>query len=300
MTRGPPAQTGQGPSFSDARGQQKRQSLFRRSMAYLGGQPGPAGQSNGGPGARSGPQTRPGQAGQRRSLFRRSMALLGTNGGQQQGRAMAPPPPVSPLPRVQGLQEDYEKPDHPRKSQFLGGGGSGAEWDLQGEGAKFWRRFSVAQKTAHMPKVEDGSKAWLASTKKGKRKLAVLATLTLIILVGVIVGAIVWREIVSPSGKVSSLPESSYHANLGAKENPSGATSISTSRNAASTSSATSSNTRRSVSKRSPASPAQQIMDTVHLHSKMLTDSNTTGKRTHRLRKRHFGQPAPLSPHAAE
>lgn len=314
MPRGPPPPTGPPPSFSNAPPrQQKRQSVFRRSMAYLGGGGNAAqsaaqysgGQSSGGPGAGSGPQTRPGQQ-QRRSLFRRSMALLtanhgGGSGNQQQGRGMPPlpPAPISPLPRVQGLQDDYEKPDHPRKSQYLGAGGSGAEWDLQGEGAKFWRRFSVAQKAAHTSKVEEGSKAWLASTKKGKRKLALLSTLTLLVLVGVIVGAIVWREIVSPSGNASSEPESSYKANLAAKPDLAGTTTTTTTTNGNVVSPLASTSDANSTGSLSRRSPVQEIMHAVHVHSTDTDDTpNHNAKRSHlRLRRRHFGQPAtPLSP----
>ncbi|EPQ28821.1 uncharacterized protein PFL1_03624 [Pseudozyma flocculosa PF-1] len=211
----PPQQRNMGPGFSDSPGPQKRQSIFRRSMAFFNGAPGPGSQ---GPAGQHGP---PGgaPAGKRQSLFRRSMAFLGGNGGPPRAQ---PPPPADPVPRVKGFEDDTEKPDHSRKSQFLGAGGAGFEWDAQGQGAKFWRRFSVAQKTAHTQKMEEGSKAWHETMAVGKRKLIVLTVISLTILVGTIVGIIVWREMVSPSGnKDSGQPGSLYHGNFGDGTTPS-------------------------------------------------------------------------------
>ncbi len=85
------------------------------------------------PGSGPGPnnQQRPGPPQKRQSFFRRSMAML--TGGNSHNNG--PPPPKaaskcecssSPTPigaaRPRSA-DDYEKPDHPRKSQFLGAGG---------------------------------------------------------------------------------------------------------------------------------------------------------------------------------
>ncbi|ETS59632.1 hypothetical protein PaG_06556 [Moesziomyces aphidis] len=283
---GPP---GPNQSFSDAPGPSKRQSLFRRSMAMLGGGPqaGPAGygQQRGGP-----PQ-------KRQSLFRRSMAMLtGNNAGpapQQRGPQMPVPAPARApaAPRVQGLQNDFEKPDHPRKSQFLGAGGEGAEWDTNGEGAKFWRRFSMAQKTAGTHKVEDGSRAWMASMASGRRKLIVMGFIALVTLVGIIVGVIVWREIVSPSGSTSDEPTAVYKANLGAKDNPAGTTTkaaTSTSRNAKATATASSSS---SYYNRALADGPSDEGSNLHVRRALAHELVTP-----RRRRRHFGQSAPVQP----
>ncbi|TKY86132.1 hypothetical protein EX895_004957 [Sporisorium graminicola] len=296
----PGANGGFGPSFSDAPGPSKRQSIFRRSMAMLGGGPqvGPPGNGAGPPNAS---RSQPGQ--KRQSFFRRSMAMLtGSNGASnhanvppphQGGQQMRMPAPVVPrapsAPRVQGLQNDFEKPDHPRKSQFLGAGGEGAEWDTDGEGAKFWRRFSMAQRTAGSHKLEDGSKAWMASVAKGKKKLIVMGVIGIISLVGIIVGVIVWREIVAPSGSNSDEPTSIYKANLGAKDNPastgstvrSAATSTSKKAKATATSSASSSYYSRSL-------PADLMAeDVVKRHQRRVLTRELGAQR---MRKRHFGR----------
>ncbi|SPO27468.1 uncharacterized protein UTRI_10585 [Ustilago trichophora] len=295
QTRGPPGPNGNfGPSFSDAPGPSKRQSIFRRSMAMFGGGP-QAGPPGNGPRPNGPPQGQPPQ--KRQSLFRRSMALLTggntNNGGAlpaqggQQMRMPAPHVPRAPeAPRVQGLQNDWEKPDHPRKSQFLGAGGEGAEWDTNGEGAKFWRRFSMAQKNAGSQKLEEGSKAWMASMANGRRKLIVMGIIALVSLVGIIVGVIVWREIVSPSGSASDEPSSIYKANLGAKDNPATSSSLTTSTYATSTSNkkakATATSTSSNYYSRSLPVDTQNLVKRHRRHHKL--DSQ-------KMRKRRFGRP---------
>ncbi|KAJ9480202.1 hypothetical protein PHBOTO_003445 [Pseudozyma hubeiensis] len=297
-SRGPPGPGRNfGPSFSDAPGPSKRQSIFRRSMAMLGGGGPQMGPPGNGPSPNGAPQSQPGQ--KRRSFFRRSMAMLTGNNSsaqppqQQAGQQMRMPAPAipraSPAPRVKGLQDDYEKPDHPRKSQFLGAGGDGAEWDTDGEGAKFWRRFSVAQKAAGTHKVEDGSRAWMASMASGRRKLIVMGAIALIVLVGIIVGVIVWREIVSPSGSNSDEPTSIYKANLGAKDSPAASSSAqgsatTTTRKAKAT--ATSTATSSSWYSRS-VSDAVDIQDVVQRHSRRAVTHELGAQR---MRKRHFGR----------
>lgn len=300
QARGPPGPNSNfGPSFSDARGPPKRQSLFRRSMAMFGGssQAGPPGN---GPGPNNPPRSQPPQ--KRQSFFRRSMAMLtggsGPNNSQagppQQGANQMPvqapaAPRATPVPRVQGLQEDFEKPDHPRKSQYLGAGGLGAEWDTNGEGAKFWRRFSMAQKTAGTNKMEDGSKAWMASMASGRRKLIVMGSIALIALVGIIVGVIVWREIVSPSGSNSSEPSSSYKANIGGNN---GGSAASASVNSASTTSKKGSSTATSTSSSNyygrslTADASAQDAASKHLRRAVAHELGSGS----RMRKRHFGR----------
>lgn len=290
--RGPAGPNGNfGPSFSDSRGP-KRQSLFRRSMAMFG-----AGPQAGPPG--HGPQQAGGPQQKRQSFFRRSMAMLSGHPHPPAQRQMPPPAPASapmqsPAPRVKGLQDDYEKPDHPRKSQFLGAGGMGAEWDTQGEGAKFWRRFSMAQKNAGSDKLEDGSRAWMASMASGRRKLIVMGTIALVALVGIIVGVIVWREIVSPSGSTSDEPSSVYKANLGSKNGTSG-TATTTSKSAKSTITSNS-NSNSNYYSRSIADDDSNSNNDVSKHiRRAITHDLTPGLK---MRKRHFGRALPVtSPH---
>lgn len=294
--RGPPGPNGNfGPSFSETPRPSKRQSIFRRSLAMFGGGPQAGAPGNGQP---NHPQQRSHPPQKRQSLFRRSMAML-TGGGSTDSGGMGPqgnqqmrmpvPAPAQPrassAPRVQGLQDDFEKPDHPRKSQFLGAGGEGAEWDTHGEGAKFWRRFSMAQKTAGTHKLEDGSKAWMASMARGRRKLIVIGVIALVSLVGAIVGVIVWREIVSPSGSISDEPSSVYKANLGAKgsDSASAASATSTSREAKATSTSTAPSGYYSRSL--PADPVAE--DVVKRHIRRAVTHELGAKK---MRKRHFGR----------
>ncbi|KAN0063071.1 hypothetical protein ACQY0O_004234 [Thecaphora frezii] len=219
FNRGPPPshQRAAGPGFSDSPGPQKRQSLFRRSMAFFNGGSGPHG-----PAGQQGASDGAAPGGKRQSLFRRSMAFLGGGGA---ARSQPPAPQPDPVPRVKGFEDDVEKPDHSRKSQYLGASGGGFEWDTQGQGAKFWRRFSFAQKTAHSQKIEEGSKAWQETMATGRRKLIAVTVISLLIFVGTIVGIIVWREIVSPSGNSNTdQPDSLYHGNFGDGTTPSSTT----------------------------------------------------------------------------
>lgn len=200
----PPSMAGPGPvprprppkpGFSDAPQQQQRQSLFRRSMAFISG--------NG-----DGPQRRPSTNGKRQSLFRRSMAFLS-------GKPAEPAPEEpenSPAPRVRGFEE---KPEHdPRKSQFMGGSGMGDEWDAAGAGAKFWKRFSVAQKH-----YQEGDTSALTSKQfqekaQARRKAAtVLAGIGGVCIIGAVIGIIVWRE--SVSSNTDSAPGSINKAEHG-------------------------------------------------------------------------------------
>ncbi|SNX85549.1 uncharacterized protein MEPE_04258 [Melanopsichium pennsylvanicum] len=295
-----------GPSFSDAPGPSKRQSIFRRSMAMLGGggpQVGPSGNNNGPLRAKQ----QLGQGGQKRqSFFRRSMAMLtgGPNnpppaqqGNLRMSNAYVPRAPQAP--RVQGYENDWEKPDHPRKSQFLGAGGEGAEWDTNGEGAKFWRRFSMAQKTAGTGKLEDGSKAWMASMATGRKKLIVMGVISLVSLVGLIVGVIVWREIVSPSGSSSDEPKSIYKANLGAKDSSSSSTaSVTTKATSTKSREAKASATKTGSSWYSRSLQVEEVVeDVVNRHSaNAATHQSLTSQR---LRKRHFGKPITAAVNAA-
>ncbi|EST04725.2 hypothetical protein PSEUBRA_006008 [Kalmanozyma brasiliensis GHG001] len=302
--RGPPGPNGQfGPSFSDAPGPSKRQSIFRRSMAMLGGGGPQAGPPGHGPGSHGAPRPQPGQ--KRQSLFRRSMAMLtggggpphGTNGpppqlpGQQMRMPVPAVPRASPAPRVQGLQDDFEKPDHPRKSQYLGAGGEGAEWDTNGEGAKFWRRFSIAQKTAGTDKVEAGSRTWMASMASGRRKLIVMSVIALVTLVGIIVGVIVWRETVAPSGSNSDEPTAINKANLTPDNgNSSGSSSINTGSTTRRANSAATSTASSNYSSRSLHADAI-IDDVVKRHHRAIHDHGAP-----KMRRRHFGRAVAATP----
>lgn len=205
MNNGPPSyQTGRpsqdsrmGPGFSDTpqvggRQMARQPSLLRRSMAFLTGSgPTPSQQhqqqrlqQNGG-------------NGQRKSLFRKSMAIL-------TGRSMPPfqeTPSIiddgsdSPLPRVAGFID--EKPKN-RKSEYLGASGMGDEWDYGGYGAKFWKRFSTAQRKA----MEGGSKeneAFARKLARQRKRIMLLSLLGGLAIIGAVVGIIIWRESVGSS-----------------------------------------------------------------------------------------------------
>lgn len=175
---------------------QKRQSIFRRSMAFMTGtdsyaiiqQSQPYQQQRGNPGGQGAPR--------RQSIFRRSMAFLS-------GRPMPMPEPAEvpenhPAPRVRGFE--LEKELKPRNSQYLGGGGKGDEWDVDGAGAKFWARFDQAQKHANSnDKMEMTSRTFRQKVQAQRKLATVMAGLGGIVIIGGVVGIIVWRESSSDS-----------------------------------------------------------------------------------------------------
>lgn len=201
---------GQGPGFSDAQRRpqdQRRQSIFRRSMAFMTG--------NGGSGPQDGgaPQPRPTrEGGNRQSIFRRSMAFLS-------GSKPAPPAPAPesddancPAPRVRGFNE---KEADNRKSQYWGGGGEGREWDTDGVGSKFWRRFSAAQKHAETPgdKMEMASRSTREKVMAQKKAATWLAGLGGILIIAAVVAVVIWRE--SKSSSTDDHPGSINKGNYG-------------------------------------------------------------------------------------
>lgn len=189
-----------GPGFSDSPGPRsapaRRPSLFRRSKAFImGGANVDADQ--GGQRQGPGPMRAQGQQ-QRRSLFRRSMALL-TGRGPPQGGIMPNPDADddsdAPAPRVQGFID--EKPKD-RKSHYLGGGGMGDEWDFNGSGSRFWKRFSVAQH-----KLQDGEfkDSELVRKKVARRQKVTLWSSLIggLIIIAAVAAVIIWRENVKSS-----------------------------------------------------------------------------------------------------
>ncbi|PWN43158.1 hypothetical protein IE81DRAFT_98218 [Ceraceosorus guamensis] len=181
----PPFPQPRGPGFSQSPGPQQRQmqekrqsNVFRRSMAFLtgGGQDGQV------------PQRRPSNGPKRQSVFRRSMAFL-------TGRP--PPQPASedddenaPQPRVRGFVD--EKPRSRTKSTYMGASGMGDEWDVNGAGAKFWKRFSAAQHRAE--NGDPTSEAYRRRALNGRRRVKILVTIGLIGIIAAVAGIIIWRE----------------------------------------------------------------------------------------------------------
>lgn len=205
---------GQGPGFSDAQRRpqqdQRRQSIFRRSMAFVTGNGGNGPQESGAPQSRP---SREGGNGNRQSIFRRSMAFLS-------GSKPAPAPAAAPenddancpAPRVRGFDE---KEAVNRKSQYWGGGGEGREWDTDGGGAKFWRRFSAAQKHAETPgdKMEMASRSMREKVMAQRKAATWLAGLGGILIIAAVVGVVIWRE--SKSSSTDDHPGSINKGNYG-------------------------------------------------------------------------------------
>lgn len=160
--------------------QQKRQSLFRRSMALVTGAD-PDGQAQSSRGA--GPQ-------KRQSIFRRSMAFLS---GKPQMPEPEPAVEDHPAPKVRGF--DGEKAVDPRKSQYLGGGGQGHEWDVDGAGAKFWARFDSAQQHANSNDKMELTSRTFRQKVAARRKLATcMAGLGGMLIISAVIGIVIWRE----------------------------------------------------------------------------------------------------------
>ncbi|CAO1620252.1 unnamed protein product [Parajaminaea phylloscopi] len=169
---------------------QKRQSIFRRSMAFMAGNDANWGnpqQQRSGPSAAGAPR--------RQSIFRRSMAFLS---GKPMAMPEPEPEPVDapenhPAPRVRGFEN--EKDALARRSQYLGGGGKGAEWDVNGAGAKFWARFDQAQKHAESnDKMERTSRTFRQKVQAQKKLATCMAGLGGVIIIGGVVGIVIWRE----------------------------------------------------------------------------------------------------------
>lgn len=193
------ARAAPGPGFSDSQRpsqDQRRQSIFRRSMAFMTGNSGPNA-SQGNNYGDAGPQPRVGGGGgggNRQSIFRRSMAFLSGNNNRP-APAPAPENPDAncPAPRVRGFDE---KEVRDRRSQYWGGGGQGAEWDTYGQGSRFWRRFSAAQKHAQAPndKMEMTSRTMREKIAAQKKLATWLAGLGGILIITAVVAIVIWRE----------------------------------------------------------------------------------------------------------
>lgn len=134
----------------------------------------------------------------RQSIFRRSMAFLS-------GRP-APPPAAAPEPEEENHAPprnhgfDNEKEMRSRKSQYLGGGNKGDEWDVNGAGANFWRRFNEAQKHANPnDKMELTSKKFRQKATSRQKMATWMAGLGGVLIIAAVIGVVIWRE-----GKASS------------------------------------------------------------------------------------------------
>jgi hypothetical protein len=181
-----------GPGFSDSpqlggRQMARRQpSLLRRSMAFItGNDP-------------THPHQRQPSAGvvngQKKGLFRRSLAIL-TNRPIQPTAIPVNDYCDSPLPRVAGFVD--EKPKN-RKSEYLGASGMGDEWDYSGYGAKFWKRFSVAQRR-EMEGANKDSEAFRRKMARRRQYIIIMSLLGGLAIIGGVAAIIIWRESVPAS-----------------------------------------------------------------------------------------------------
>jgi hypothetical protein len=182
------------PGFSDSkRSMDRKPSLLRRSVAFMTG--------NDVQSTSSYPQQQLGVGNgvvpaRKKSLLRRSMAFLsGRPAAPIQGSMPIADSLDSPMPRVLGFED--EKPKN-RKSEYLGASGAGDEWDFSGSGAKFWKRFSVAQRLDAEGANKD-SQALRAKTSKRNRWISLLSLLGGILIIAAVIAIIVWRENVKSS-----------------------------------------------------------------------------------------------------
>ena len=250
-----------GPGFSDSpqvggRGPVRRQpSMLRRSMAFFTGnsegQQGPSRQQQQG-----GPNNS-----QRRSLFRRSMAFI-------TGRSMPPPPPDSstdvddadaPQPRVNGFVD--EKPKN-RKSEYLGASGMGDEWDYSGYGAKFWKRFSVAQRK-EMEGANKDSDAFRRKTESRRKWIMCMSLLGGVVIISAVVAIVIWRESVTTSDIPGAVDRQRNGVN--AETAPNGGVTVNGNTNAA---------TDQGTVAANPTEPATSVQ----------TRSTSTRRRKHRTK----------------
>lgn len=268
-------------SFSNAQGgprnnpPARRPSLFRRSKAFLTG-------SNVGSNPQNSQQQQQQQQQQRRSLFRKSMALFTGRGAesgpaQQHNLDSGDGDSNAPAPRVQGFVD--EKPKD-RKSHYMGGGGMGDEWDYSGYGAKFWKRFSVAQH-----KLQAGDFADLEEKRMKvarRKKFTMFATLIggLLIILAV-VAVVIWRESTPTSDVPGAIDRSNGGSGLDQQLSSQPAAAAATQTGSASSTSTTS--TARSVATQDEGTSDNSETD---------ASEEPTKKKKHRKgkdRKKHNG-----------
>ncbi len=201
----------------------KRRSLFRRSLAAMGmmgaanapsagyqaigGPASGAGAPHGAPGAQNGQPTptevragvgagpRPTARAQanpqdprRRSAFRKSVAwLMGQN---------APPRLAPGVGDSPSLYEEKREAEQRKQEYYLGVAGDGEEWDVNGNGATFWRRFSTAQHHAadKSDPVTKSSQRWLLKSAAGRKRMKIFVSLVGIAIIGAIIGIVLWRN----------------------------------------------------------------------------------------------------------
>lgn len=216
--------------FSDSRGEQPaRQSMLRRSVAFVSG-------TNGDKVSQSGHGRTPSSSSQMQrkpSLLRRSVAFLTGKPIEQPAEA-----PVqqeakepqgfdedaegddaddcdAPPPRVRGFVPDEKHQyDHSRRSLFLGGGAVGDEWDANGAGANFWKRFNAAQQHSQ-PGQEDfkTSQTYQKKVYTSRKWAKIGAGVAGILIVAMVIAIVVWRESVSDD---DSTPSAAYQGDHGA------------------------------------------------------------------------------------
>ncbi|KAK0540179.1 hypothetical protein OC835_000802 [Tilletia horrida] len=162
---------------------------------------------------------------QRRSLFRRSLAWFGGGQAPIQGPIQDWPDqngglggsPALAHPRLVTMSgETAEKPSVTRKSLFLGGGAQGNEWDVNGDGSHFWRRFASAQRVAQAgdaDPINASSRKWLRKERRGHCMLICMATFFGLTVLAGIAAVVVWREM-KPHTHHSDVPPALEKANL--------------------------------------------------------------------------------------
>jgi hypothetical protein len=217
-----------GPGFSDSpqvggRQMARKPSLLRRSMAFMTG-------SNLAP-----PHQRQPSAGMgKKGLWRRSMAIL-TNRPIQPAAIPVQDDLDSPLPRVAGFLD--EKPKS-RKSEYLGASGMGDEWDYSGYGAKFWKRFSTAQRR-EMEGANKDSENFRKKIAKRRKYIMMMSILGGIAIIGGVAAIIIWRESFPSPATPGALDKENGGVNEATKPNVgSAATTVTTDDTAVTTTSA--------------------------------------------------------------
>jgi hypothetical protein len=137
----------------------------------------------------------------RKSAFRKSMAwLMGQSGPPRLAPGIGDSPSIADEKR-EAMQKQQE--------YFFGVAGDGEEWDVNGNGAKFWRRFSMAQKHAmnKADPVTKSSERWLIKSASGRKRMKVFVSVFGLAIIGAIIGIVIWRnKSETPSASASSLP----------------------------------------------------------------------------------------------
>ncbi|KDN46470.1 hypothetical protein K437DRAFT_107707 [Tilletiaria anomala UBC 951] len=124
----------------------------------------------------------------RRSAFRKSMAwLIGQS---------APPRLADGIGDSPSLADEKREAMQRKQEYYLGVAGDGEEWDVNGSGAKFWRRFSAMQRHTQdkSDPLTQSSEAFQRKMARGRKRMKIGISLAGLAIIAAIISVVIWHN----------------------------------------------------------------------------------------------------------